>query len=170
MKQCTSCKEEFPATVEFFHARKASKDGLTPRCKECRIKDQTKYQQTERGKATQRKSDQKRSGTSKRNMQVLKAQKKFLATEKGKAYHSKMEGLRRIRKKTNGPVDNFYRDDVLDKWGMDCHICKTPIDIDNWHMEHVHPLAKGGSHTLENVKPSHPLCNLQKGAKKYGTI
>lgn len=33
MKKCNSCNEELP--VESFHARKASPDGLSYRCKEC---------------------------------------------------------------------------------------------------------------------------------------
>lgn len=33
------------------------------------------------------------------------------------------------------------------------------------HIDHVIPLVKGGSHTLENVRPSHAICNLKKGAR-----
>jgi RNase P subunit RPR2 len=34
-KRCSNCKNAFLASTEFFHARKASKDGLQPMCKEC---------------------------------------------------------------------------------------------------------------------------------------
>ena len=66
-------------------------------------------------------------------------------------------------------TEDFTRQDVLDKWGTDCHICKKPVDLDNWHQDHVVPLqpkeGKPGEHTLENVKPSHPICNIKKGNK-----
>jgi 5-methylcytosine-specific restriction endonuclease McrA len=61
--------------------------------------------------------------------------------------------------------------------GPDCHICSLPIDFSaprrsfapGWEkglqLDHVIPLAKGGSDQIENVKPSHGLCNLSKGNK-----
>jgi 5-methylcytosine-specific restriction endonuclease McrA len=37
----------------------------------------------------------------------------------------------------------------------------------NWekslHIDHLIPISKGGSDTLENVRPTHALCNLKKG-------
>jgi len=61
-------------------------------------------------------------------------------------------------------VENFTAQDVLDMWGTVCHICFDPIDLNDWHMDHVYPLSKGGEHSLNNVKPSHPKCNMVKGA------
>src|SRR6267154_1063749 len=39
LKRCTKCGEEFPATPEFFHRMKQSKDGLRPNCKVCMRKN-----------------------------------------------------------------------------------------------------------------------------------
>jgi len=59
--------------------------------------------------------------------------------------------------------------------GTNCHICGLPIDFSaprrsfapGWEkglqLDHVIPLTRGGSDELENVKPSHGLCNLSKG-------
>lgn len=33
------------------------------------------------------------------------------------------------------------------------------------HMEHMIPLSRGGSHSIDNVVPSCPSCNLRKGTK-----
>lgn len=65
--------------------------------------------------------------------------------------------------------------DVLAAWGTDCHICGEPVDLGaprraqngkDWerglHLDHVMPLAAGGTHTIDNVKPSHAICNLRK--------
>lgn len=35
-KVCTSCKEELPATSEYFHKQKYGKYNLRPECKQCR--------------------------------------------------------------------------------------------------------------------------------------
>ena len=68
----------------------------------------------------------------------------------------------------------FTEQDVLDKWGTDCHICGEPIDLNaprhsksaGWkhglHLDHVIPVTKGGENSLENVKPAHAVCNLSK--------
>lgn len=46
-----------------------------------------------------------------------------------------------------------------------CHICGLPVDRANAHFDHVIPLAKGGAHSMDNIKVSHATCNLRKGAK-----
>ena len=77
--------------------------------------------------------------------------------------------------------DGHTEEEVILKWGTNCHICGEPIDMDaprrvgvpDWekslHLDHVIPLVKGGSHTLENVKPAHALCNIVKGKKTSAT-
>lgn len=34
-KICSKCREDWPATLEFFYSRKSSKDGLREVCKAC---------------------------------------------------------------------------------------------------------------------------------------
>ena len=84
-----------------------------------------------------------------------------------------MTRRRRARKKGNG-FEPYTEEQVLEKWGTDCYLCGEPIDMDaprrvgkpGWerglHMEHVIDIADGGRDDLENVKPSHGLCNLKK--------
>lgn len=59
----------------------------------------------------------------------------------------------------------YERDDWL------CGICRTAVDETlTWpdpqsaSLDHVVPLSKGGTHTLDNVQCAHLVCNLQKGA------
>jgi 5-methylcytosine-specific restriction endonuclease McrA len=55
---------------------------------------------------------------------------------------------------------------VLAEHGMVCHICTEDIaSLDDLHFDHVIPLSKGGPHAAENIRPSHALCNLRKGAR-----
>lgn len=46
-----------------------------------------------------------------------------------------------------------------------CHICLNPVPRDRLHYDHVIPLAKGGAHSMNNIKVSHARCNLRKGAR-----
>ena len=66
--------------------------------------------------------------------------------------------------------------EVLLTHGTICHLCDRPIDMvatrkvgyygweNGLHLDHVIPLSKGGLDTLENVKPAHARCNINKGA------
>ena len=71
----------------------------------------------------------------------------------------------------------YKESDVLDRYGTNCHICGEKIDLSasrkvgvlNWqkglHLDHVVPLCLDGEDTIENVRPSHALCNIKKGHK-----
>jgi HNH endonuclease len=55
---------------------------------------------------------------------------------------------------------------ILAEHGMVCHICSGEIEsLNDLEMDHVIPLAKGGPHSPENLKPSHTFCNRSKGAR-----
>lgn len=43
MKRCSRCKQESPATTEFFHRDKGGKNGFASRCKECRAETARRY-------------------------------------------------------------------------------------------------------------------------------
>lgn len=43
-----------------------------------------------------------------------------------------------------------------------CGICGLPADPDNWHLDHVIPLSRGGEHSYANTRVSHPPCNIRK--------
>lgn len=81
---------------------------------------------------------------------------------------------RRASKLNNG-FEKYSEDQVLLKYGSNCHICHKTIDLNaprrvgtgiGWeqglHIDHLIPISKGGSDTLENTRPSHAICNLNK--------
>jgi len=45
-----------------------------------------------------------------------------------------------------------------------CHWCGIAVD-NAYHVDHVVPLARGGSNDPENIVIACPTCNLRKGAK-----
>ena len=74
-------------------------------------------------------------------------------------------GRRRARKAATQtePVDLAQ---ILERDGMVCHICSGVIEaMTDLHFDHVIPLAKGGPHIAENIRPSHAQCNMHKGAR-----
>jgi len=58
---------------------------------------------------------------------------------------------------------------LFEKYEWVCNICHDIIerhrrmpDVMAATIEHVIPLCKGGTHTWDNVRPAHALCNFQK--------
>jgi hypothetical protein len=104
--------------------------------------------------------------------------KRNLNKEKKLARWRKREALR-----LGGKHENYSLKDILDKYGEICHICNKKIDLSlprkcgqiGWeyslHLDHVIPLSLGGDDTINNVKPSHALCNLKKQTRlRYASI
>jgi 5-methylcytosine-specific restriction endonuclease McrA len=88
------------------------------------------------------------------------------------------EWKRRRRALERGNLHEPYSvKQVLESYGSDCHLCGLKIDLKaprtasikgyefGLQVDHVIPLAKGGSDNLENVRPSHAICNMRKGAR-----
>jgi len=102
---------------------------------------------------------------------VIKAQKKYRDNHPDKPRDDTRKRKARL---LNVVSEKYTEKDVIEKWGTDCHICNLPIDLSyprsvgspGWqnklHLDHVIKLAEGGPDVLENVKPSHGLCNLRK--------
>lgn len=62
-------------------------------------------------------------------------------------------------------VEDVDPDVVYRMHGGMCGICKQFVPEDDFHVDHVVPVSKGGLHGYINVQPAHPLCNLKKGAR-----
>ena len=81
---------------------------------------------------------------------------------------------RRRARELFAPSEPYTAELILELYGTDCHICKEPIDLTaprlvgqtGWqrslHLDHVLALANGGSDLIENIRPSHALCNVKK--------
>jgi 5-methylcytosine-specific restriction endonuclease McrA len=73
--------------------------------------------------------------------------------------------MRYMARKQNATTNPVNYDRILKRDGHICHICGQEIDVTNpksLHFDHVVPLARGGTHSEENIRPSHSVCNLRK--------
>jgi hypothetical protein len=84
------------------------------------------------------------------------------------------------RKRRASKVQNGHHPytelEVLQIYGTVCYLCKDPINLQyerrigkpGWefglHIDHVVPIISGGPDRLENVRPTHAICNLRKGS------
>ncbi len=58
---------------------------------------------------------------------------------------------------------------VLARDGMVCSICGKPLTRQTLSFDHVIPLARGGEHNGENLRPAHRRCNSKKHATIFPT-
>jgi len=72
------------------------------------------------------------------------------------------------RKRGASVVESIDRLVVYERDGGVCHICGRGVPVDRFHLDHVIPVSRGGDHSHANVRVSHPLCNMQKGARLLG--
>lgn len=70
--------------------------------------------------------------------------------------------IRRARELGSEFYEIIDRESIYQRDSGICHICGESVDPKKWHMDHIIPISKGGSHIAENVAVSHPVCNLRK--------
>lgn len=103
---------------------------------------------------------------------IKEQQRNYYYNNKDKAY---ARSAKRRAIKHNAKNDIYTVGYVVAIYGTLCYICKDEIDLKapratkykGWerglHIDHVIPLSKGGSNTMDNVRPVHGLCNISKG-------
>ena len=104
-------------------------------------------------------------------------EKEYLRLNPHKKYHNN-KSYKRVK---GGKRRTYTRNQIIKRDGLNCYICNTPVDFNathiqgqpGWetypHVDHVIPLALGGDDTLENVKLTHAICNINKGARLLPT-
>lgn len=177
LKECSVCGKNLPATTEYFYRQRKS---IHSKCKIC----YNKYQSEKHSSPKYKEKRALRLASQREHINAR--QRKYYAKnpEKWNEYYNNWDKAhpdqalarvhrRRARKLMNG-TEPYTRADVLDRYGSTCYICKKEIDLfvsgkvgsPGWerglHLEHVIALKDGGSDTLENVMPSHGICNLKK--------
>lgn len=83
----------------------------------------------------------------------------------------------------NGDIDkSITLDKLIKRDNGICYLCGAAVNLNDYTLingikqvgpmypsiDHVIPVARGGTHTWNNVKLAHLMCNVKKGAKYYG--
>lgn len=83
----------------------------------------------------------------------------------------------RMRGKTIRSGDRIRPYDVFARDGFKCQICNKKLAMDKKaphpdspSIDHIVPLAKGGTHTWANVQAAHFLCNSKKSDQGYAQM
>ena len=63
------------------------------------------------------------------------------------------------------------RQEIIRIYGAICYLCQRKIDLMSvWHIDHVKAFSKGGTDDIENLRPTHKVCNELKSAKDINLV
>jgi 5-methylcytosine-specific restriction endonuclease McrA len=162
-KDCSACNRVLPLLD--FHKDKSHSDGYKSRCKLCR-----KSENPERARRYSLKYYEKNAEDIKRKK--VEAYKSSLDLRQYRLAHN------RKRRAHNFLANKIIlKHEILEAYGDVCYLCNCKIDLTisgkpglpGWqlglHIDHVIPVSQGGPTVLENLRPTHGVCNLRRKKK-----
>ncbi len=184
MKTCKKCGENKP--ISEFGKEPRVADGLQARCRSCKRIAANEWDRNNKDKKRESVKNWRKNNPDKYKKIIEEYRPtKRLST---KRWHDnnkdKNRGYLRARRARlkNNLVEKYSEEQVLKIYGDSCYICSDKIDLcapraigkDGWqrglHIDHLLPIAHGGSDTIENVRPTHGICNLRKGSSKIDNL
>lgn len=176
MKYCKKCGTEKPKTE--FHKNSALIDGLCAYCKPCMIRKSIEWQKKNPDRHASLRKAWKKENPKKDAAHTKKWQdsNRGRVREKDRewkaanpSYRYATDSARRSREK--GATGSHTLTDVMwifySQRGLcaNCNSNLEKIGRNKFHVDHVTPLARGGSNDKYNLQCLCPPCNLKKSAK-----
>tara|TARA_R110000796_G_scaffold147513_1_gene264275 strand:+ start:391 stop:933 length:543 start_codon:yes stop_codon:yes gene_type:complete len=164
-KLCTSCDKTKETSC--FFKDKRSKSGLQTKCKECSkyyyLNNRDHYRNIKK-KAEYKETVKKYFSENKNKINEYKRDR--YSTEDGKAKVKAVNQNRRALKITtsDGSVTGDFIVNLLKKQDYKCAISGVSI-VDDYHVDHIIPLSKGGKHISSNIQLLNPSVNMSKKDK-----
>ncbi len=173
-------RQRHPDRVKVYKQRydreHAAENLAAQRARNSRKKE--KLQAQERARTVRRRSDpvaqanrrrQQREYYERNKLQRIEAVKKYQAAhaEEQRPLKRVRAARRRSRVQTNGGT--FTRQQWLARlayYGHRCAYCRAPVTERSAHIDHIIPIAHGGTSWPANLAPACQKCNLSKGTKR----
>lgn len=171
-KVCRRCKNNLPFSS--FYAQRANKDGLGSYCKECNRAKQYEWRKEnpERFKAIRKRDYDTHRERHLRNAKKYRQDPQAIARRQTilrrfqKQYpdrYAEYERIRSHRKRAAGAAYTKAEWDALcAKYNHRCLCCGATRKLT---VDHVVPISKGGSNTIDNIQPLCISCNSSKGVQ-----
>ncbi len=173
-KRCIACGRH--RLAKFFYTHLFTKDGLTGCCKDCeRVRARKAYEankerykaQSAQWRADNLEASRKHKRKSSREQRRKNGKQINARHAAYKKAHPELftehENRRRARKFA-AAIEKIDRREIYERDGGHCHICSGSVSFREMELDHVIPLARGGSHTRGNLKVAHKICNRRKWA------
>lgn len=165
-KLCRKCLVEKPLTE--FSRQANSRDKYNSQCKACVSYRQyvvNREQSLARMKRAYEQNKEHYRATQRKNYEENKERyTAYVRQWQQENYLHVREWHKRRKARIRGTtVEPVSYEQILERDGMWCHICEQPIEEHHkLQFDHVIPLARNGTHTMENIRPAHDICNQRK--------
>lgn len=147
-----------------FHKDKSKRDGLCSYCKECKnYKDRERYDKNPDKKKESVREYMKRTG---RNSRYKPYNPQYYSSEESKVKKRARDLKRRVKMRNNDDfkITSSVIQDILDNSDGKCAYCGKDCK-ENYHIDHIMPVSRGGGNNIDNLCLSCPPCNWSKGDK-----
>jgi 5-methylcytosine-specific restriction endonuclease McrA len=169
-KKCPKCNKKKP--IKGFFKDKSKKDGYESICKVCRKEYRQSYAQTEKGKGVKKRYCQSSKGKEayiryNKSDKGIQRDKHHGQTLKGKQSAKKGHATYYTRKSQAGgtyTTTEWYN--LCRFYDFHCLRCNKKLPFDKLTLDHVKPVAQGGSSFIFNTQPLCKSCNSSKGNKE----
>jgi 5-methylcytosine-specific restriction endonuclease McrA len=164
-RTCTKCSRSLP--ISMFHSN--GNNTKRPSCNRCDSKRSRAYHAKNRQKSlTAQAAYRARLGEAwkERHREWRLANPDYYERNLERMRHNgRVKAAARRARQRAVPNERIDPTIVFERsFGM-CGICGKAVDVTDFHVDHIIPLALGGSHVYENVQAAHPVCNARKGAR-----
>ncbi len=160
LKRCKKCGEEKPATTEFFHQRKGSKDGLRNDCIECFRAYQKAWRAENRDRSLAR---MRAYGATNRDQERVYRKNRYAEhRERIKVYKHNLRARKRAAEGTYTAQDV---QNMLKGQKGKCANPKCGKRLVKYEVDHIVPLSRGGSNRPYNLQLLCCSCNRHKSNK-----
>jgi 5-methylcytosine-specific restriction endonuclease McrA len=190
LKTCSKCGRELPATTEFFQARTERLCGLQSQCRDCRREQHHDWRERHRAEEIAYNRSHYRNNHQQvlanaaaylaRNGDEIRARKRAhyaanseTARARSAAYSrehpewnaTNSRNRRALMRQAPGTHTAIDVRTQYDRQKGRCSWCGCKVAWRRKHVDHVVPLALGGSNGPENLVIACAHCNDSKGAK-----
>lgn len=156
VKTCSKCKEEKPLTE--FYKKKDAPDGLQYRCKEC-----SKAGASEWNKANKDRHYQSQRRWREKYPDKHRANARRWQINNPDKVRFKEKRRKSLLRRAEGSFDLEDIEYLLEH--TDRCFCGAEINRDNYTIEHIIPISRGGTHHLYNLMLLCGTCNSSKNNK-----
>ncbi len=178
-KTCTKCGRVLAATPDNFQRDKQKKDGLRPDCKSCRAEYSLTYRQAnpelikERGERWRKENPEYRKSEywhewdrqyARANRDRKREDQRRYRAENPERYRAYVRNYQAQKRANGGHVSAAELREQYERQGGRCYWCSVEVG-DDFHLDHVIPLKRGGLHQIDNIVVSCPFCNASKHDK-----
>lgn len=176
-KKCTKCGVK--KTIGDFYTDKTGKDGVRSVCKVChnldiksRIEGNPQKYTKLKSKAQKKWRDSKLEERREKGREYARAHTDQKREADKRRYWENLEASRNKermkahRRRVSGDVWTLEEENqLITDYGFRCVYCNKKKKRKDLTLDHVIPITKGGTNSIENLVPACCFCNLSKGNK-----